>query len=384
MTAVLEERDRDASVRPARERFHVVIAGAGPAGVEAALRLHRIARPRVRLTIVAPEPRFLHLPPATAAPFAVRLTDRPPLKDRLAPVVLFRGAVASVSPSERELRLQDDGRIGYDALLVAVGGRPRSPFRRAIAYGMPGSEERMHGLIQDLEDGYVKRVAFVVPPGSTWPLPLYELALMTAERAFDMCARVELTLVTPEQRVLERLGIATSDQVAGSLRAAGITLRAGSQALMVGSAALDLRPSGERLEVDRVVTLPVLDGPSLDGLPHDDFGFLTVDRHGRVLGVPGVYAAGDATDFAVKQGGIACQQAEVAVDTILSDMGFETDARPFAPVLRGAVLTGCGARSFEHEMALQGTPHSAWPAGSATKFAGRELSQLVGDAGPRR
>ena len=56
----------------------------------------------------------------------------------------------------------------------------------------------MHGLVQDLEDGYVRRIAFVVPPGASWPVPLYELALMTAERAYDMCATAELTLLAPE------------------------------------------------------------------------------------------------------------------------------------------------------------------------------------------
>jgi len=29
----------------------------------------------------------------------------------------------------------------------------------------------------------VRKIAFVVPPGASWPLAFYELALMTAERA---------------------------------------------------------------------------------------------------------------------------------------------------------------------------------------------------------
>ena len=51
-------------------RFHVLIAGAGPAGVEAALTLERIAGDRVVTTIVAPEAPFVHLPPAVLSPFA--------------------------------------------------------------------------------------------------------------------------------------------------------------------------------------------------------------------------------------------------------------------------------------------------------------------------
>ena len=64
----------------------------------------------------------------------------------------------------------------------------------------------MHGLIQDVEGGYAKSIAFVVPPGVTWALPLYELALMTAERAYSVNTDVELTLVTPEDEPLGVFG----------------------------------------------------------------------------------------------------------------------------------------------------------------------------------
>src|SRR5690349_7967350 len=146
--------------------FHVLIAGAGPAGVEAALSLQRIAGDRVCTTIVAPEEQFVHLPPAVLEPFAAGVAGRPAL-DALAAAAgaqLRRGAVASVDAGSRTVRLRDGDTLGYDALLIAVGGRQRSPYPRALAFGAPGSEERMHGLIQDVEGGYVKRIAFVVPP----------------------------------------------------------------------------------------------------------------------------------------------------------------------------------------------------------------------------
>ena len=60
-------------------------------------------------------------------------------------------------------------------------------------------------------------LAFVVPPGSSWPLPLYELALMLAERAYEMCAAVELHVVTPEPTPLELFGAEASREVAGLL-----------------------------------------------------------------------------------------------------------------------------------------------------------------------
>jgi sulfide:quinone oxidoreductase len=56
--------------------------------------------------------------------------------------------------------------------------------------------------------------------------------------------------------------------------------------------------------------------------------------------VPGVFAAGDATSFPVKQGGLATQQADAVAEAIAVDLGLRRIARPFRPVLRGLLLTG--------------------------------------------
>lgn len=382
MIGVLEKPASNTVLRGRRDRPHVVIAGAGPAGVEAALRLRRLAGQSVRITIVAPEPGFLELPPAAAAPFGLNVPGAPRLTDWLAPVVLRRGTVRSVSCDERKIQLHDGGTVGYDMLLIAVGGRQRSPFRRAITYGTPGSEERMHGLVQDIEAGYVKRVAFVVPPGCSWPLPLHELALMTAERAYDMCADVDLTLVTPEPRVLDILGDAISDDVSARLGVAGVSVRTNAHAVTFSSRSLELRPAGEWLDVDRVVTLPLLGGPRLEGLPHDPAGFIPIDRHGRVAGAPGVYAAGDATTYAIKQGGIACQQADAAAEGIVADAGLEGETQPFEPVLRGVLLTARGGRVFDLSLRDPDGPWAQRAERTWSKFAGPELASVLG--GPRR
>jgi sulfide:quinone oxidoreductase len=357
----------------ATTRLHVLIAGAGPAGVEAALALGRIAGDRVDTTIVAPE-RFLRLPPAVLSPFAMGAGHRPRL-DALTGVKLCAGRLESVDLSSRVARLVDGRALPYDALLVAVGAQPRSPYPRALAYGAQGSDERMHGLIQDLEDGYVKRIAFVVPSKASWPLPLYELALLTAERAFDMCIEPALTLVTPEPAPLAIFGEDVSRDVARMLAAAGIVVRCGVAAEPPRGNMLQLHPSRECVRVDRVVTLPLLSGPAIDGLPHDSAGFLPVDAHGRVTGAPGVYAAGDATDFAVKQGGIACQQAEAAAAAIAAQAGAAIEPAPFTPVLRGLLLTEHETRWMQRPLGLEGTLEDWSPA----KFAGRELSRLIDD-----
>jgi sulfide:quinone oxidoreductase len=98
--------------------------------------------------------------------------------------------------------------------------------------------------------------------------------------------------------------------------------------------------SGERrLRVDRVIALPELYGPPVRGIPLGEHGFVRVDPHGRVPGVEHVYAAGDATDFPVKYGGIAAQQADVVAQSIAALAGAAVTPELFHPVIHGMLLT---------------------------------------------
>jgi len=130
------------------------------------------------------------------------------------------------------------------------------------------------------------------------------------------------------------------------------------------------------------VALPRIAGFAVDGLPHDDGGFLPIDEHARVRGVEGVYAAGDGTDFPVKQGGLACQQADAAAHMIAADAGAEVEREPFRPVLRGQLLTG-GAPQFMHHSLEGGHGEDSEASGEAlwwppSKISGRYLAPFLG------
>jgi sulfide:quinone oxidoreductase len=357
--------------------FNVLLVGGGTAALEAAFRLQRVAENRIRTTILAPDEYFVTHAMAVLVPFAAGAIPHESLAALAsdAGAALRRGRMTAVDTDGHVVFTDFGEAIGYDALLIAVGGVPSS-HPHALAFGGPGTEERMHGLVQDVEAGFARRIAFVVPAETTWPVPLYELALMLAERAYEMCLYPELTVVTSEKAPLALFGDSGSRALEARLESAGVRLVTGKRAAIVTSRLVALEPSGERLEVDRVVTLPTVAGPAVPGLPHDPDGFLPVDRHGRVAGTPDVYAAGDATNHRVKQGGLACQQADAAAESIAARAGAAIEPQPYLGILQGVLLTERDA-TFLGQGATEDRPDDSlwWP---PTKIAGRELALHVG------
>jgi sulfide:quinone oxidoreductase len=367
---------------PAPHPTRVLIAGAGPAGLEAALAVRELAGDRVTITLLAPDDELVYRPLSVADPFSLAVTRRYPLdpiaRDVGAERVVDR--LASVDPVARVVRTEAGDELGFDALLIALGARAEATLEPATTFWGPGDAEAVHGLVQDVEDGYTRRVAFVVPPGTAWSLPLYELALLTAARAYDSNVTPELHLITSEDAPIAVFGTQASQSLVALLEEAGIELHTGVYAEPAGDGVVELRPTGRRVEVDRIVALPRLTGRAIDGVPADANGFIPVDEHARVRGLDDVWAAGDATDFPLKQGGLATQQADTAARSIAARAGAPVEPEPFRPLLRGILLTGRGAWWLRNDPAggdgegeLAG--HALW--WPPSKIAGRWLSPYL-------
>jgi sulfide:quinone oxidoreductase len=375
--------------RVPEKRARVVIAGGGVAALEAMVALRKLAEDRVDTTLLAPETTFANRPLAVAEPFRLGEVQRFELANLAggcgARHVL--GALGAVEADAHRIRTTRGIEMGYDALLVACGAQPRQAVPGALTFRGPADVPTFRALLDELDAGVVTRVAFAVPGGVTWSLPLYELALLTAARLARRDVRgVELTLVTPEEAPLSIFGGEASEDVRALLAARGIALQTGVYAEAFRDGVLQLVP-GATLAADRVVALPRLVGPPLPGLPQDADGFVHVDRHGRVEELSDVYAAGDITDFPVKQGGLAAQQADAAAEAIAAAAGADVTPRPFDPVLRGLVLTGGPPRYLRSELrGGQGdrttveTEPLWWPAG---KVASRYLAPYLAEQSGR-
>jgi len=336
----ISTKGRGRDHRPLR----VVIAGGGVAALEAMLALGRSAGERLAVELIAPRRDFAYRPLAVAEPFGLATVRRFDLTE------LTRGAGAAhrvdalsrVDTERRLIHTRAGDEIAYDALLVACGARVREAVPGALTFWGSGDEAPFRRLLRGLETGELRTVAFSQPARAGWPLPLYELALMTAAWiARHMNGERQVILTTPETEPLELFGRRASTAVRGLLERRGIELRCGCYPADVDVDGLRLVPAG-RLHADRVVALPTPEGRYLDGLPHDEHGFIPTDRFCRVAGLDdaGVYAAGDATTFPVKQGGIAAQQADVVAACIAAAAGAAVEPKPFRPILRGLLLTG--------------------------------------------
>lgn len=135
-----------------------------------------------------------------------------------------------------------------------------------------------------------------------WPLPIYELALQSAAQLESAGIEdAELIVVTPEDAPLQLFGVHASDQVRSLLDSSGIEVRCGTHPVKFEEGRLEVIPD-DPIDADAVVSVPRLEGRRIDGVPHSSDGYVPVDNHCRVRDMERVFAAGDGTDFPVKQG----------------------------------------------------------------------------------
>jgi sulfide:quinone oxidoreductase len=325
------------------DRLNVVIVGGGVAALETVLALRALAGQRVAITMISPAREFVYRPITVAEAFDVGEARTYDLVEILADQGggnFVHDVLATVDPGTCVAITTSGRRVSFDALVVATGAVPRPALTGALTFQGRDDVAGLRAVLHDLVEGRARSIAFALPSERTWPLPLYELALMTAGYLQEHgAANVKVTVVTPEEEPLELFGPAAAESIRPLLADRDIFIRTSSRPSVVRGRVMVLA-GGAEVHADRVVALPQLEGPRLPGLPHDEHGFIPVDTFGRVSGVEHVYAAGDVTSFPLKQGGLASQQADAVATQIAHQAGALSVPKPFKPVLRGLLLTG--------------------------------------------
>jgi sulfide:quinone oxidoreductase len=322
--------------------FRVLVAGGGVAALEAILALQDADPDReLDVEVIAPEPRFVYRPLSVRDPFGERATrafDLGPLVER-AGARLRHAQLAAVEPGERVATLTDGTLLAYDALLLATGVSRKPALHGVSTFVGPADAPAFHSFVWSLCHGAFRRVAFVVPPGPCWPLPIYELALQAGARLRASGAEAQLAVITPEPGPLAMFGDVASRAVENALHDRGLTVHAGTDAVSLSGGELHLDLQGS-VRVDAAWAAPRLVPRVPAGVPTGAEGFVPVDGAGRVEGFVDLFAAGDITLGQVKQGGVAAQQAAFAAQAIAALAGIGPEPEPSAPVLRALLLTG--------------------------------------------
>ena len=187
---------------------HVVILGAGIAGVTAAYALKAKLGPRDEVTVVSDKPYFHFVP---SNPWvAMGWRERSDIAFPIGPYLEARGikfihsGVKRIQPDTIQVDLENGDVLFYDTLLIATGVA-------GMAEEIPGLAEHTHSVIHvdQAEQALAAYREFVrhpgpivvgAAPGASVLGPLYEYAfLVDADlKRRNIRERVSITLVTPE------------------------------------------------------------------------------------------------------------------------------------------------------------------------------------------
>lgn len=363
----------------------VLIAGGGVAGLEAAIALRELAGDRVEVEICSPREDFVYRPFAVGAPYGMARAMRFDIRRLSEPHGIdFRlDSIVAVDAEQRQALTHDGERLDYDYLVVVPGARMLWAVPGTVAFWGVIDEGGIQGVVRELADGALRSAAFTMPGTTSWALPVYELALLSQRQIEKAGVRgTRLVVVTPEDAPLEIFGRQVGVEVGELLAARGIEVLTGTYPVKYEGGFLEVVPE-QRLEVDAAVSLPRLEGRRIEGVPYDAEGFVDVDRHCRVEGLERVFAAGDVTNFPVKQGGIATQQADAAAEAIAAELGTEFEPQVFDPVLRGVLWTGAEPRYLYghldggHGETASVSDSAPWASEAEDKIIGRYLTPAL-------
>ncbi|MEV5155940.1 FAD-dependent oxidoreductase [Streptomyces werraensis] len=275
---------------------HVVVLGAGYAGMAAAVQLAaRTRRPGVRVTVVSADERFTERMRLHAAATGQRLAELsvPGLLES-AGAEFVRGWVTAVDADARTVRIDDERVLRYDTLVYALGAvADTAPVPGAAdhAYTLDGIQdaELLAGRLARLDTGTVA----VVGTGLTG----VESAAEIAER-YPRLRVVLLGAREPGADLNRKAGA----YVRAALGRLGVEVRTGAEVTKVLPGGVELA-GGEGVMADAVLWTGgtrVSPLAATAGLEVDERGRIVTDAALRSVSHPEVYAVGDAA--AVRQG----------------------------------------------------------------------------------
>ena len=180
-------------------------------------------------------------------------------------------------PSPDRSRREPGAEVPFDALLLAVGASAEPALTGALTYRGPRDNGAIRDLLLEAEEGEVERIAFAIPTSIQWPLPIYELALLTSNDLRRRGTKTRISLVTHESSALALFGRRASEAVGELLAEEGVELVTNARAAGVQAGGLALH-DGRVIPANPRGASPRLSVAPIEGIP-PRAGWLRRHRH---------------------------------------------------------------------------------------------------------
>src|SRR4029453_555581 len=139
----------------------------------------------------------------------------------------------------------------------------------------PAAPEPFRALLDELESRGAAGLLYAIPSGPVWPLPIYELALLSAREFEQRDVDVRGGVVTSEPSPLALFGTRASATVRSLLDARGIEVWCSKYPAGFTEGRLSCVPDGS-ITADSVVAGPRLGGAGRRGSPPPPSGVIPV------------------------------------------------------------------------------------------------------------
>ncbi|MFN8374757.1 MAG: FAD-dependent oxidoreductase [Anaerolineae bacterium] len=322
----------------------VVVVGGGFGGLETAFYLRKRLLEHVDITLISDTDYFLFKPNLIYVPFGLTPESlkipliRPASRKNIA---LVNARVVDVDPAKQEVLTDKGDRYGYDYLVLATGaiGHPEEIEglkENAFVLWTPQEMQRLGRALQDLQVSSAKipQILFLVPQGSHYVAPLYEMVFMidTWLRRKGVRRGVNMVWTTHESKYLESFGVRMHELLLPEFAERDIRHYNHLNVIKVEKGRV-VYHNGDSYPYDMLITFPpYLAATHFASLPADERGFVPTEPHTRrVRGFDNVYVAGDGGDFPLKQGFAAFTQADAIGEDIASRILGETPRFGFKP-----------------------------------------------------
>jgi sulfide:quinone oxidoreductase len=299
----------------------VVVAGAGPGGLAAAVRLRERGGERVEIVLAAPGARATFLPGTLDVALGDADPDQEKALVRLDGVRCVDAAVERVAPDGVQIAGEW---LGADAVIAAPGlalsYEAVPEWRRAAVAWDPVAAARVGDRLVGVSAGRVVIAACSLPYRCP-PAP-FALAIRIAERHFRAGHMTRVIAATPEAMPLAGVGGDAPALVMDACAAAGVQVERGFAVDLATSTDGVLRAvDGRELRYDAAFIVPPhVRAGCLSGLPGDG-PLVSVGERGSVDDTT-LYVVGDAAATGMpRAAGVARGAAIVAADGALEALG---------------------------------------------------------------